>query len=279
MNTSGDRIEKADDAQSSDGREQKAFDELNAALRNLRQAKYESEAKSHVLAEVTHELNSPLNVVSLNLGILLRTAGLTDEQREIIADSQFHLRLASRLVGDLQDLSRLQHRKLSLSLQPLDLHGLIRKAAEGVARELNGSRLTISMDHAAGRHTVQGDADRLLQIIWNLLRNALKFTPDGGTILIRTFNELAPELGADVFLAVQVRDSGIGIDSRDLENIFIPFHQARSKAPPATSGLGLGLSLSRHLAELHGGTLTAQSDGNGCGSTFTLEIPTGVPSD
>lgn len=278
MNTCGNGIEKLGNPPATDGWEQKAMDELNAALRNLRQAEYESESKSHALAEVTHELSSPLNVISMNLGILLRTPGITDEQRELITDSQFHLRVASRLVGDLHDLSRLQHRKLSLDLQPVDLHGLIRKAAEGAARELNGSRLIISIDLAAGRHTVQGDPDRLLQIIWNLLRNALKFTPDGGTILIRTFNELAPELGAELFLAVQVRDSGIGIDNRDLENIFIPFHQARSKAPPATSGLGLGLSLSRHLAELHGGTLTAQSDGNGCGSTFTLEIPTDVSS-
>jgi len=255
-------------------REKKLIEARDLAVHARRRAERENAVKDHILAETSHELRGPLNVISLYLGSLLHDPQTSNDQRELLETSQFHLRIAARIVDDLQNSFKAQGRKLSVELVPLNLHNLIHVAIDGFRQELADAELKLEMDLAATCQEVNGDAGRLLQVLWNLLRNAIKFTPAGGTIRVRTFNEELPELVAGPFVTLEVCDDGVGLDGSDLERIFLPFQQVSPDDRDGPSGLGLGLTLCRHLAELHDGTLAAHSRGVGFGSVFALRVPT-----
>ena len=234
----------------------------------LRQAKEEaeraSEAKSEFLATLSHELRTPLTPVLLTASLMESHPGLPPELREDVATIRRNVELESRLISDLLDLTRITKGKLQLEQRPVDLHLIVRSAIDICQREASAK---LSVDLAASRHIVRGDSTRLQQVFWNLINNAIKFTPEEGTIAVRSRNADAGRI------AVEVSDTGGGIDAALLPRLFNAFEQGEVRATRQQAGLGLGLAISKRLAEAHGGTITAASGGRGSGATFVVDLP------
>lgn len=230
-----------------------------------------SRAKDDFLAALSHELRTPLNPV-----LLLASEAATNEELSPAVRADFEMisrnvLLEARLIDDLLDLTRITRGKLSLDLRPLDVHGALRDAIASVRGDIKAKRLELTLDLEAGRTIVVGDAIRLRQIFWNVLKNAVKFTPSGGSITVST-----QVMERSHRLAVTIRDTGIGMTPQELGRVFESFAQgdhAGSGGSHRFGGLGLGLSISRMLAELHHGSIRAESEGRGQGSTFTVELP------
>ena len=229
------------------------------------QANAANRAKDEFLATLSHELRTPLNVVLGWVGMLrqkIMTQERADQALEII---ERNARQQAELIDDLLDVSRIITGKLHLELRPLDLAAIVSTVAESLrpGAEAKGVSLRVS---AAATATVKGDPDRLRQTVWNLLSNALKFTPAGGSVLV--------ELTCDQqHVRLSVRDTGVGISAEFLPRVFDRFQQADSSTTRAHSGVGLGLAIVRELIELHGGTVQAHSAGLGCGAVFTVSLP------
>jgi signal transduction histidine kinase/CheY-like chemotaxis protein len=257
-----------------------AFDDLQrgelereALLRAERVAREAAEAsdraKDQFLAMLSHELRTPLNAVSgwarmLQSGQLRDDSALTERAIDAIvrnADAQV------QLIDDLLDLSRVTAGKLRLRLCPTDLRSVLQDVIEAARPAADSGHLTLHTAFAPDVAQIRGDPDRLRQVAWNLVMNAVKFTPRGGSIEVRLEQR-------DGQIEALVRDTGRGIAADVLPHIFDRFHQADSSSTRAHGGLGLGLSLVKTLVELHGGTVRAESDGEGRGSTFTVTFPT-----
>jgi signal transduction histidine kinase/ActR/RegA family two-component response regulator len=238
---------------------------LHAARRRAEEA---SRAKDHVLAILSHELRTPLNPVLAEVSALLQAPGLTPEVREALEMVRRNVRLEARLIDDLLDVNRIGRGTLSVRAEPADAHALIRAVANTCRGALDEAGLRLRLELEAARPGVLADPARVQQVLWNLLRNAAKFTPPGGTVAIRTFD--ANDTGC---LIVKVCDTGIGIPAADLGRIFLPFEQGTAHQPARPEGLGLGLAIAQGIARAHGGRLWAESDGPGRGTTFTLELP------
>jgi CheY-like chemotaxis protein/anti-sigma regulatory factor (Ser/Thr protein kinase) len=172
----------------------------------------------------------------------------------------------ARLVSDLLDVSRIVSGKLRLTVQKVSVATVVHAAVDVVrqAADAKGVRLVLDLDPDLG--SILGDPDRLQQIVWNLLANAVKFTPASGSVTVAAFR-------ADSMVSIRVEDTGAGVSSEDLPFIFERFRQVDSSTTRAHGGLGLGLAIVRHLAEAHGGTVAAVSDGIGRGATFTVSLP------
>lgn len=178
-----------------------------------------------------------------------------------------NIELEARLIDDLLDLTRISHGKLRLRLEPCDTHSLIALAVEMVPSEASAKRLVVELDLGAKHAQVMGDPARLQQVFWNLLKNAVKFTPESGHLSVRSIDR------GDT-LAVAIIDSGVGFAPDAAEKIFLPFEQANEvKRDGRFGGLGLGLSISRAILDLHGGQIHAASAGPGQGATFRVELP------
>lgn len=229
-----------------------------------------SSAKDHFLAVLSHELRTPLAPVSAAAQILGGEASLSPDQRELVETIRRNVELEARLIDDLLDLTRVSRGKVELNFASVDVHERIRQAVEMVASDAAAKQLNLAVRAEARHQHVQADAARLQQVLWNLLKNASKFTPIGGSIVVQTEN---PEPGR---LAVSVTDTGVGIDAEALPRVFDAFEQGGKDVTRQFGGLGLGLAISKGLTEMHGGTLTAHSDGPGKGATFTLMLPTSV---
>jgi PAS domain S-box-containing protein len=232
------------------------------------EAEAASRAKDDFLAALSHELRNPLTPVLMSSTELAEDPALPAEIRNQLAMIQRNVALEARLIDDLLDLTRISRGKLTLHSAPVDAHSLLRHAEEIVRADMAGRKLDLLFSLSAARPFVMGDAARLQQVFWNLLKNAVKFTPDGGRIVVRTSNP-APES-----LRISVEDSGHGIPSQALEKIFLPFEQGHLESQHRFGGLGLGLSISKALVDLHGGSLQAASEGLNKGATFTLELAT-----
>jgi PAS domain S-box-containing protein len=251
------------------GREQ-AEAVAREALERERMARSEyedaSRSKDEFIALVSHELRSPLNAI-LGWTRILRQ-GRPDEdlyQRatEIIERSA---RMQSQLIEDLMDTARIVRGKLKLEVQPVNLAPLIEKAMDVVrpAADAKGIALEASLDREADQIT--GDPDRLQQVVWNLLSNAVKFTNEGGRVEVR--------LGrVDPYIQISVSDTGCGVSPEFMPYLFERYIQAGASGARRKGGLGLGLSLVRQLVEMHGGGVTAESEGEGKGATFTVNLP------
>ena len=240
-------------------------EQLLASERAARaEAERASEAKSQFLATLSHELRTPLTPVLLTVSLMEMHPGLPEDLREDVATIRRNVELESRLIADLLDLTRITSGKLQLDEQDVDLHAVVRAAIDICQREAS-ARLVVELN--AGRHRVRGDATRLQQIFWNIVSNAAKFTPPHGLITVRSSD--AP--GGRV--RVEVTDTGAGIDPEVLPKLFNAFEQGDVRAGRQQAGLGLGLAISRRLAEAHGGTIVAHSEGRGRGATFTVELP------
>jgi len=240
----------------------------NASLYKAAQkARAESEranqAKDSFLAMLSHELRTPLTPVLTSVLALEQTDGLRDDVRASLQMIRRNVELEARLIDDLLDLTRISKGKVQLSLEEVDAHVLLRNALEICQADIDKKQLSLETDFAAEKVSLEADPARLQQIFWNLIKNAVKFTPEGGRLNIRTANE-------ERQLRVQVSDTGMGIDAETLPKIFNAFEQGdRSRL----GGLGLGLAISKALVETHSGQLTAESPGKNQGATFTATFP------
>jgi PAS domain S-box-containing protein len=222
-------------------------------------------AKDRFLAMLSHELRTPLSPVLHAVTLLDEHAESSPNLRETLQIIRRNVQLEARLIDDLLDLARIRNGKLQLQVQPADAHELLRHALEICQPEITSGRLKVETRLKARRTFLQADPARLQQIFWNLISNAVKFTPEGGTITIATSDE-----DANGSLRVEVSDTGVGIEPSKLARIFDAFEQASRQAP---AGLGLGLAICKALAEFHGGSISAQSAGPNQGSTFVVTVP------
>jgi len=229
-------------------------------------------AKDRFLAALSHELRTPLTPVQLALFSLQTEEQLSPAGREALAMISRNLEVERQLIDDLLDVSRIVHGKLELRPEPVDVHGCVR-AALGVCRSaLAAKGLEVSLHLEAVNPTVGGDQARLQQVFWNLLHNAAKFTPEGGAVAVRS-RGLA---GGGV--AVEVSDTGDGIAPELMAKLFNAFEQGGAEVGRRHGGLGLGLAICRGIIQAHGGRIGATSAGLGRGTTFTVELPAGPPS-
>jgi PAS domain S-box-containing protein len=249
--------------------EQKRIEELIVSEDLARAANI---AKDQFLATLSHELRTPLTPVMAVVSELERDQRLPADIQESLGMVRRNVELEARLIDDLLDLTRISRGKLELERGTADLREVIRHAVQTCcARETAAGRLHVVEELAAADHTVWADAPRLSQVFWNLLTNAVKFTPDGGTVSIRSWIETGSDQPDT--LAVQVADTGIGISPDALPQIFSAFDQGERGTARRFGGLGLGLTISRAIMERHGGSLTAASEGTGQGAVFTVRIP------
>jgi PAS domain S-box-containing protein len=248
---------------------------LEEANRSERAAKHEAELandlKDQFLATVSHELRAPLNAV-LGWAELLRS-GVLDEPRRQRALEAVHAnaRRQAKLIEELLDVSRIVSGQLQVTRTAVDLHGVVRASLETVlpSAERKGIQIHTDVDRSIG--PVLGDAARLQQVLLNLLTNAVKFTPDSGTVRLTVQR-------SDDIVDMIVSDTGTGIAPDFLPLVFEPFRQADGSTTRTHGGLGLGLAIVKHLAEAHGGTVSAHSDGEGRGATFSVRLPIAAAS-
>ena len=235
----------------------------NALVRELADA---SRIKDEFLATLSHELRTPLNAV-IGYTQMLRSGHIADARRQQVVEIiERNAQLLSQLVSDVLDVSSLVTGKLRLRMSIVDLREIAKSSIEIVQPSADAKGVTIQPPASGTPCLVRGDADRLHQAIWNLLTNAVKFTPAGGRITMTL-----SERGGAYELAVS--DTGIGIPQAFIQRVFERFTQAEGGFRREYGGLGLGLSLVHHFIEAHGGTVAAQSDGEEKGATFRVTLP------
>jgi PAS domain S-box-containing protein len=295
------------------------------ALRQaIESAEAANRAKDRFLAVLSHELRTPLSPVAMAVSAMEADADLPFRLRNDLAMIRRNVDLEARLIDDLLDLSRVTNGKLQLRLERVHLHEIVQHVLQSSERDFDEKRLNVQVQLDAATDRVRADPARLQQVVWNLVRNAVKFTPDGGQITIRTWSGSPPErselsvgnsagrgdraeggtqqgtenrvsddaspspgLQAVNSVFLEVRDSGIGIDSEILPRIFDAFEQgeqvdpqragqgsrgSRGSQTARSGGLGLGLAIARAIIERHGGMITASSDGPGKGASFILAL-------
>lgn len=244
------------------------YQEVQEIRRKLENA---SAAKDEFLAALSHELRTPLTPVLLMSNALAIDPQLPNALRGDMEMIRRNVELEARLIDDLLDLTRITRGKLQVARQAVDLHETLGLALDICHSDAAAKTLIFTRDLNAEHPYIQGDPVRLQQVFWNLIRNAVKFTPEGGCVTIGTRNE---NTGAESHgIVITVRDTGIGIPARALAHIFDAFDQGSTEINRRFGGLGLGLTITRRLVELHGGTITAHSEGEGRGATFTVRLP------
>jgi len=234
--------------------------------RLLRQATEGNRLKDEFLSTVSHELRTPLNAILGWMQLLQLRKASPEHIAAGLAVIERNARAQARLIDDLLDVSRILSGKTRLTLAPIALAGPLGAAIETVRPMADQKHIMLTVQHDASRDDLVADAERLQQVIWNLLSNAIKFTPAGGSIAVTTAL-------ADHSIELVVRDSGIGIDPAFLPLVFDRFRQADTAYTKEHGGLGLGLSIVKHLVELHGGTVSVESDGREQGTTVRLALP------
>jgi two-component system CheB/CheR fusion protein len=239
--------------------------EDNARL--YQEAKAANQAKDQFLAMLSHELRTPLTPVLALVSKLERSPGLgNDELRRNLAVIHKNVELEARLIDDLLDLTRITRGRIELHQEPTPLDLLLKQAVEICCAEaVAAGRLQVQLDLRAPDPWVCGDGPRLLQVFWNVLSNAVKFTPPGGTIRVSTETD-------EEMVVVWISDTGVGIEPDLLPSIFDAFEQGLGTAQQF-GGLGLGLAIGKAILDLHGGSLSALSEGRGRGATFVARMP------
>jgi PAS domain S-box-containing protein len=245
--------------------ERHRFEEALRAAKNAAEAANDS--KDRFLAVLSHELRTPLTPILMSVTSLEQDSNLTSELREEMSMIKRNVELETKLIDDLLDLSRIKSGKIDLKLEPLDLNKVVRDVCVICQSDFDAKQISVETSLQENVSMISADPARLRQVLWNVLKNAIKFTPTAGTILVNTsrFDSNRCE--------IRVRDSGIGISPVALNRIFNAFEQGDTSITRKFGGLGLGLAISRALVELHGGTIRAESAGAGKGATFIVELP------
>ena len=257
-------------------RELRAAEEREALLASERAARAEaqraSRLKDEFLATVSHELRTPLTAIVGWSQILQKpdvTPATLPRGLEVI---DRNTRLLTQLISDLLDVGRIVSGKLKLDVSSVDLAAVIDAALESVRHAAEAKSITLSRREGERGRTILGDPGRIQQIAWNLLSNAIKFTPRGGVVEVSCTSH-------DAHVEIAVKDTGQGIPPEFLPHVFERFRQADASAARQHGGLGLGLAIVRHLAELHGGRVRAESEGPGKGARFVVDLPVTPRSD
>ena len=225
-----------------------------------------SRLKDEFLAAVSHELRTPLNAILGWVQILSTTNPSPNTMAKAVASITRNAQAQTRVIEDLVDVSRIVTGKLTLRLERVDLAAVVEGASDAIRPTADAKPVTLTVQLAARPCLVHGDRDRLQQVVWNLLANAVKFTPAGGAVHVTL------SAGAGRF-ELTVRDTGVGIPRDFLPHVFDRFRQADGSTTREYGGLGLGLSIVKELTELHGGSVAVASEGPGRGATFTLRLP------
>ena len=241
-----------------------------------RHAKDEAEranyAKDDFLAILSHELRTPLTPVLMCATALEHEESIAPELRAQLSMIRRNVQLEARLIDDLLDLTKVARGTLQLvGSGPIDVHSLLGHTREIVEDDATQKSVQLDFDLMASEHHVRGDATRLHQVFWNLIKNAIKFSAPGGRITVRTFNPMPGEF------VLTVDDAGAGITSQALPVIFRAFVQGETREARAAGGLGLGLAISKAIVEAHGGRIHAESAGPGLGAIFTVELAAVLP--
>jgi PAS domain S-box-containing protein len=236
----------------------------------LERAKNEAEeanrAKDRFLAMLSHELRTPLTPVLMTIASLRREPNLSDDLRHDLEVLHRNVELEALLIDDLLDLTRIAHGKLELHNDAVDIHAIIEHALSISAGDLTGKKIQVIRHFDAREHHCWGDAARLQQVFWNLVKNSAKFTSEGGRIEISTHNTETHRL------VVAIQDNGIGIEANVMPRIFDAFEQGGTTVTSKYGGLGLGLAISKRVIDLHGGAIEAESEGKGRGAKFTVTL-------
>lgn len=244
--------------------------ETEKLLRLERKARTQAEAaalaKDEFLAVVTHELRSPLNAIRGWSHVLRHSGALLPAQLKALDAIDRNTQMQAHLVDDLLDSQRILCGKLELDVGWVPMEAIIEEAMESVQPAAQVKRIRVETSHDPSVGVVRVDADRMRQALLKLVSNAVKFTPEDGIVKVRSAR-LARGL------AIEVQDTGVGLDAAQMPTVFDRFEQADSSNTRRANGLGLGLSLARQLVELHGGTIRVDSKGAGLGSKFTIELP------
>jgi signal transduction histidine kinase/ActR/RegA family two-component response regulator len=246
------------------------------AIENMRLLRHESRAraaaeesnrlKDEFLATLSHELRTPLTAI-LGWSSMLRSGRLDEESfRAAIEIIERNARTQQQIVDDILDVSRVITGKLRFDPQPIEIRQVVEAAVDTVSHAATAKNIALLTSFDTHARPIMGDAARLQQVCWNLLSNAVKFTPKGGEVRVSVEH-------TDAHVRLIVADTGPGIRADFLPYVFDRFRQGDQSTTRAFGGLGLGLAIVRHLVELHGGTVTAASEGEGLGSTFTVELP------
>ncbi len=248
------------------------FYELALQREALRQSAEEAQsanrAKDNFLAALSHELRTPLTPVLMTAAALETDPSLSADLRDQLAMIRRNVELEARLIDDLLDITRISRGKLTIASSCADIHQLLRHTGEIVRGDSQDKQIRVEFRLEAASHHTQADPTRLQQVFWNLIKNALKFTPNGGCITITTHNPTPGEV------SVSVKDSGIGISAAALPHIFHAFEQGDITGQHRYGGLGLGLAISKAIVEAHHGAIRAESEGVGRGAVFTVTLAT-----
>jgi PAS domain S-box-containing protein len=227
-----------------------------------------NKAKDNFLAALSHELRTPLTPVLMTATALASDPTLPGETREQLDMMRRNIELEARLIDDLLDLTRVTHGKMSLAPVVTDLHAVLGHTHEIIRSDGQGKRVQIVLKLKAERHHALVDPTRIQQVFWNLLKNAVKFTPSGGSISASTTND------ADGRIIISVEDNGIGMGAETLPHVFNAFEQGAIAGQHRYGGLGMGLAISQAIVTAHDGAIRAESEGLNCGSNFTVELLT-----
>jgi len=233
-----------------------------------------SNAKDDFLAALSHELRTPLNPVLLLASEAAEDAQLPAEVRAQFVTIRNNVELEARLIDDLLDLTRITRGKLSLNQQTLNVHEVLQNAISIVRTDAAAKQIALALDFRAEEHVISGDPVRLQQSFWNVLKNAVKFTPEAGRITVKTFAE-------NDTIFIEITDTGIGINPDELKRVFNAFAQGdhAEGGSHRFGGLGLGLAISQKLVGLHSGVIQAASAGRDQGATFTIQLPLCTAAD
>jgi len=254
-----------------------------STLKKEQQLRLEAEtankAKDQFLAMLSHELRTPLTPTLLSLEQLLGDPLIPMSLHDDIERAHANLLLEVQLIDDLLDVTKISKQKLKLHLQPaVDFHALVRQTCSLLMKEITEKNQTLSLSFVAEQHHISADPTRMHQIVWNLVKNAIKFTPEHGSIFMTSSNNSSTLSGTTTpLISLEIKDTGIGIDPTVLPKLFTPFEQGEDRARQF-GGLGLGLNIAKELITMHGGTLVGKSEGRGKGATFTISLPTTAPT-
>jgi len=245
--------------------------ERDRAAEALRVAREQAEAanrsKDQFLAVLSHELRTPLSPVLMTISAMAQDPQLPGHVREDLEMVRRNVELEARLIDDLLDISRVTSGKLQLRKENISLNDLLTQVVEVCAADIGAKNLHVEFKERAKDDLVYGDVARLQQVFWNVLKNAVKFARPGQAIKVSTRNS-----GERNCVQVRVQDFGIGIPADVLPRLFNAFEQGSPAVTRQFGGLGLGLAISKALVDLHDGTIRAESDGPGCGTTLTVEL-------